>query len=108
MNIEFIKQRKKELNLTNKDLAEMSGISFSVVCKITSGVIDNPMLSTLRALADVLHCTLDDFDDSPPNTTDTKKALLLNNFDSLNELGKEKVIDYSIDISDNPKYKKEV
>ena len=61
MNISFINRRKKELSLTNDDISSASGIPIGTLAKITSGVTKDPKLETLKALASVLKCSLDDF-----------------------------------------------
>lgn len=38
---------------------------------------------------------------------DNKESTLLSNFNSVNEDGQQKIVDYSSDIADNPKYKKD-
>lgn len=63
MNIRFINERKKALGLTNQMIADQTGITLSTLEKITSGVNANPKLSTMKAIAKVLECKLDDFDD---------------------------------------------
>lgn len=50
MDIEALKKRKKELGLTNADLAELSGVSLGSINKIFSGSGTNPRLKTLKAL----------------------------------------------------------
>lgn len=63
MRYQVINERKRALNLTNAQLAEKTGVTLSTLDKITSGANDNPKLSTLQAIARVIGCTLDDFDD---------------------------------------------
>lgn len=64
MNIKFINERKKTLGLTNQMMADKTGITLSTLEKITSGTNVNPKLSTIKAIARVLECKLDDFDDN--------------------------------------------
>ena len=54
MAFENLRKRKKELKLTNKDLAEKSGIPISTVSKILGGTTAKPRRDTLRALEKVL------------------------------------------------------
>lgn len=63
MRIEYINKRKKELKLTNAKLSEISGVPMGTLSKITAGIIVNPKLKTLQALAKALDCTIDDFYD---------------------------------------------
>lgn len=54
MDINYLKKRKKELHLTNKQLAEKSGVSLGTVNKIMSGAINSPRYDTMQAIWDVL------------------------------------------------------
>lgn len=63
MGLEKIAELKKEMGLTNEELSRLSGIPKGTLDKILSGVTKDPKLETLKAIARVLGCTLDDFDD---------------------------------------------
>ena len=60
LNIKYMNDRKKELGFTNKKLAEESGVPMGTISKITAGLIADPKLGTLQAIASALKCTLDD------------------------------------------------
>lgn len=64
---------KKKLKLTNEKIAELSGIPVATVERISSGRTKNPSLRTLKSLAKVFNCTLDDL----INLTDAKTPVLL-------------------------------
>lgn len=64
MGLEKIAELKKEKGLTNEELSKLSGIPKGTIDKILSGVTKDPKLETLKAIARVLGCTLDDFDDT--------------------------------------------
>ena len=49
----IIQKRRDYLNLTQKDVAEMAGITFKSVSEIELGV-RNPSLKTLKSILDVL------------------------------------------------------
>jgi transcriptional regulator with XRE-family HTH domain len=49
----IIQERRDYLNLTQKDVAEMAGISFKSISEIELG-IRNPSLNTLKSVLDVL------------------------------------------------------
>lgn len=63
MGLEKIEEYKRRLGITTAELAEKSGIPKGTLDKILSGVTKDPKLETLKAIARVLGCTLDDFDD---------------------------------------------
>jgi transcriptional regulator with XRE-family HTH domain len=50
---EIIKERRDYLHLSQKDLAEMSGITFKSISEIELG-IRNPTLGTLNKIFDIL------------------------------------------------------
>ena len=54
MTIEEMKERKKELGLSNETLAQLSGVPFSTVQKIFSGKTTAPRQRTIEALERVL------------------------------------------------------
>lgn len=54
MNIEEMKQRKKELGYSNAQLAELSGVPLGTVQKIFGGATATPRYETLRLLEGVL------------------------------------------------------
>jgi transcriptional regulator with XRE-family HTH domain len=49
----IIQERRDYLNLNQKDVAEMAGISFKSISEIELG-IRNPSLNTLKSVLDVL------------------------------------------------------
>ena len=61
IDIEKLNDLKNSNNLTNKQIAQKANIAESVVGKIFAGINDNPTLDTLKKLADVLDCIVDDF-----------------------------------------------
>ena len=64
MGLEKIEEYKRKLGMTTAELAEKSGIPKGTLDKILSGVTKDPKLETLKAIARVLGCTLDAFDDT--------------------------------------------
>lgn len=51
LNRTLIKALRDHLQMTQVDLASMSGVSLSTISKIESGEIKNPRLNTLNAIA---------------------------------------------------------
>jgi len=54
MDIEDLKQMKKQAELTNQEIADLSGIPVSTVNKIFSGATKNPRYASLLAIEQVL------------------------------------------------------
>lgn len=107
MGLEKIAEYKKILGLTNEELSKLSGVPKGTLDKILSGITKDPKLGTLKALAKVLGCTLNDFDDNnsiSKNNLSTDEENLLEKYNSLNSLGKNKLLEYSMDLTETPKY----
>lgn len=111
MNYHIINERKKMLNLTNAQLANITGITLSTLDKITSGANTNPKLSTLQAIAKAINCTLDDFDDVNPMSFSNDACTVAYEYDRLDSHGQslvKMVIKHElerIDASNNDKSK---
>jgi transcriptional regulator with XRE-family HTH domain len=59
---ELIKQRRKTLGLTQKQLAERMGVSFQVISKWEqSATLDNIQVSTLRKISNALRLDIEEF-----------------------------------------------
>jgi phage repressor protein C with HTH and peptisase S24 domain len=89
MGLEIINQLKKKKNLTNEELSQLSGVPLGTLGKITSGVTKDPKLETLKALARVLGCTLEDFDDNKKDHLSSEEKTILKKYRVLDEHGKE-------------------
>lgn len=57
MNVIYYKKLRK---MTNKTLAEATGLPEGTISRIASGQTKEPTLKTLRLLAKALDCTIDD------------------------------------------------
>ena len=57
---ENIKKYRKESNLSQEQLAQKAGITYSTLAKLESGHNQNPTVKTLRQIAMALDVTLDD------------------------------------------------
>lgn len=55
-----IKHYKVQLNLTNADIAEKTGLPENTIARICSGRTKDPKLGTMKLLAKVFNCDLDD------------------------------------------------
>ncbi|WP_165445262.1 helix-turn-helix domain-containing protein [Bacilliculturomica massiliensis] len=63
MTAQRIKDIMKQKKMGNKALAESSGVPLGTLNKILYGETTNPSLDTMRAIASVLECSLDEFID---------------------------------------------
>jgi transcriptional regulator with XRE-family HTH domain len=57
---EQIKRLRKAAGLTQQQLASDAGLSMSAIIHMEAGRVPRPRLDTLRKLAKVLSCTLDE------------------------------------------------
>jgi transcriptional regulator with XRE-family HTH domain len=55
-----IKRLRKQLKLSQEELAKKAGITYSTLIKIESGVNKNPTLETLCKLAEAFKISLDE------------------------------------------------
>ena len=55
-----IKKFRKQQKLSQEQLSQKSGITYSTLIKLESGVNKNPTVKTLQQIAKVLDVTLDD------------------------------------------------
>ena len=108
LGLEIINRLKKEQGLTNEELSIKSGVPLGTLSKITSGTTKDPKLETLKSIARVLNCSLDDFDDNrriedPQFNTD--ETTLINNYRQLNEHSKKlikTIINFELSQKQNP------
>ena len=114
MGIEYIKKKKKELNMTTDELSEKSGVPVGTLNKILAGQTSDPKFETVKAICralDISLSTLDDFEAKnigiiEVNHYNDKKQYgrLLKYFSKLNPAGKEKVAEYINDLLESDKY----
>jgi transcriptional regulator with XRE-family HTH domain len=60
MLAENIKRYRTKMGLSQDQLARKSGITYSTLTKMESGVNQNPKVKTLQQIAKALEVTLDD------------------------------------------------
>lgn len=114
MGLEIINQLKKQKGFTNEDLSSMSGVPKGTIDKITAGTTKDPKLETLKAIARVLNCSLNDFGEekSPSDSVPKAKGLepdeheLVADYRLLNENGKEAARNAVHGFTTIPVYKK--
>jgi transcriptional regulator with XRE-family HTH domain len=73
-----LKALRKAAGLTQMQLAVATGLTLSAVSQMEAGIIANPRLDKLKALAKALNCKIDDLaqngGDEPPKTRKTKEG----------------------------------
>lgn len=55
-----IRQKRKELNLSQDKLSKLAGVAYNTVVKIESGENSNPTIETLRKIAGALKVGVDE------------------------------------------------
>lgn len=78
MGIEYIKEVKKQKNLTNEELSKLSGVPIGTLNKILSGHTPDPQFETVKAICRALGISLAALDDFE---TDTKIQTIAAHFD---------------------------
>lgn len=103
-----IRERRKELGLSVDDVANKLNKNRATVYRYESNDIENLPITVLEPLAKVLNTTpvyLLGLENQKSNTALTNlETKLLNNFNKLNDLGKSKLVEYSNDLTETPKY----
>lgn len=110
---ERIKTRRQEKNKTLAELGEYIGVKEATVQRYESGEIKNIKHEIVVKMADFLECTpqylmgwVDYPNENSNSSLSTSADILLTTFNSLNEAGQDKAIEYVTDLADNPKYQK--
>lgn len=67
-----IKELRKAKGITQKELATLTGFSFSLISKLESGEKENPEYKTIKRIADTLGTTLKDLLTEPTGTLGDK------------------------------------
>jgi len=55
---DILKRKRADLNLTQRDLEEKSGVTQSMISKVEAGNADNVSIEILRKLAKALNCSV--------------------------------------------------
>ncbi len=107
---DIIKKRREELNLTYEQLGNMIGVGKSTVRKWETGMIENMRRDNIVALSKALNISpaiimgWETIDNDSNNSLSQQETTLLENYNKLNSKGKEKLLDYSDDLTTNIKY----
>lgn len=110
---DIIRKKREELNLTYEELGNMVGVGKSTVRKWETGMIENMRRDNIVALSKALNISpavimgWEPIETKPNlsiNNLNSNENLLLTNFNKLNELGQGKLLDYSNDLIETPKY----
>ena len=110
---ERLKQARLDKGLTQEQLAELIGVAKSTLNGYEKGNREpdffkiKKLIEVLGVDANYLLC-VDESETTKKapaqNAGDALKGQLLHNYDQLNELGREKLVDYSDDLTGNEKY----
>lgn len=105
-----LRERREALNMKQSDLGKLLGVTGSAIGNYENGV-SSPKADVLYKVFDALGCDANylfqdemnaQTDNVPPNQDET----LLGLFHSLNEEGREKLLDYADDLVQSEKYLK--
>lgn len=112
----FMYDRRKELGLTMKEVATAIGVKEATYLRYENGVVKNIPYDRIIAISEILKCNPEDLLRISKNRSlnnnennielDFTEQKLIENFRSLNEEGREKLIGYVDDLLVTGKYKK--
>ena len=112
---DLIREKRQELGLTYEQLGELVGVGKSTVRKWETGMIENMRRDNIIALSKALNISPAllmgwDFSKTEINTSNNYSEEEQNHIEDLrklNDIGKNKVIAYTKDLIEMPKYQKE-
>ena len=123
---ENLKRLRKQNKVSQRELARISGLSFSMVSKLESGEQSNPSLDTIERISAALNVQTyelmgweETFNPNGELATDSafcdaisrqygkEAVILLQDYATLNETGQKKAVSYIEDLTEHPKYLKE-
>ncbi|OPZ94626.1 MAG: HTH-type transcriptional regulator SinR [Firmicutes bacterium ADurb.Bin419] len=70
---EIIQELRKKKDMTQEELAQKSGVSYTTLIKIERGSVQNPTVKTIKRIADALDASVDlllgkiNLDNNPTN-----------------------------------------
>lgn len=120
-----IKTRRKELGFTLKEIADKVGVASSTIQRYENGTISQYKLPILESIAKALNvnpvwftredATMEIKIDNNKNDfiplelkgLSNEQLVLLENYKKLNQVGKSRLLEYSYDLTDTPKYRKD-
>lgn len=113
-----IKKRRTDLNLSYQELANKTGLSKSTLQRYETGAIKNMPIDKLETLASALNVSpaylmgweninLKNEFNKTEDTISIKERKLLNNFNNLNEVGKDEAIKRVSELTLIPSYIKD-
>ncbi len=94
MGLGKINALRKAQGFSIEDLSKRSGVPLGTLSKITAGITKNPNIDTVIAIANALHCTLDDLSDQPqsmPRKVTKEEYKLLDKYHALDLKGKHTI-----------------
>lgn len=109
---DLIREKRQELGLTYEQLGELVGVGKSTVRKWETGMIENMRRDNIIALSKALNISPAllmgwDFSKTEINTSNNyskEEHQHIEDLRKLNDIGKNKVITYTKDLMDNPKF----
>ena len=111
---EVIKQYRTEHDMSQRTFAKLAKMSNTSLKNIEDGVTITPRVDSLKNIASAMGITLAELFNSidssfifslrEPSQEEKEDELLLSLFDSLNDAGRAKLMDYATDLSENPRY----
>lgn len=112
---DLIREKRQELGLTYEQLGDLVGVGKSTVRKWETGMIENMRRDNIIALSKALNISPAllmgwDFSKtelSPSNNYSEEEQQHIEDLRKLNDIGKNKVITYTKDLIEMPKYQKE-
>ena len=114
---EVVKQYRAEHDMSQRTFAKLAKMSNTSLKNIEDGVTLAPRVDSLKNIASAMGISLSElfnhidgsfiFSLKEPSKEEKEDELLLSFFGNLNDAGRTKLLDYALDLSENPKYQAE-
>lgn len=110
MWLDAFNEMRKKSGMTLDEISAKSGVPKGTLSKISAGITKAPPLETMRNLVYSMGYTLDDLypvekkSPAPAESGGNLRAILMQNFDQLNQEGQERLVETSDDMVSSGKY----
>lgn len=102
---EYIKELIKKTGLNQKNFAEKTGMPYTTLRSMLERGVENASVNNVIKVCRALNICVESLYEQCNNIhLSREEKLLLDNYNSLNSIGKEKLLDYSNDLTENIKY----
>lgn len=104
---EIVKELIQKTGLNLKAFSQKADLPYSTLRSMLERGVENASVNNVIKVCSTLNISIEslyEMAENDKNTLSKKETTLLENFNKLNDLGKDKLIEYSYDLIETPKY----